>query len=218
MSAAPSTSTRERSRDRRERARAELIAAALELAESEPFAALTVERIAAGAGISRSGFYTHFADREALLEAALADVTPALEAAAERMWTREGSPSQRVRAAVSELVGMHVEHGALLGLVAEVAAYDPRIAERWRAHLGRLTEAGAAHIRAERRSGLAPPLLRPEEAAEALVLMSERTCALSLREGRRTPAELVDSLTRIWVAALYPGVIPEADLRPGNTA
>lgn len=203
-------------RRKREQARAEVLRSALELAETAPFCDVTVEEIARAAGISRSAFYTHFADKHALLLAAVDEVAAGLYRMSDRWWRREGSPAERVRQAIAGVVSAYAEQASLLRVVTEVSTYDEQVRDAWLAIVERLIEATADHIRAEQRAGLIGDLLEPRATAEALVLMIERCCDVFLSSGERTPEEVVGGLAPVWTAALYPGVIPAEQLRPGD--
>ncbi len=191
-----------------------MLRAALALAESESFAELTVEKIAREAGISRSAFYLHFRDRSELLAAALAEVAGGFEELAGRWWGEGPGPAAQVREAVSGFVAAYAEHAAVLRLANEAAAHDERLRREWQAILGRFIEATSAHIAAEQRRGTVGERLDPVAAAEALVWMTERCCGVYLGRGERSAEELVEQLTGVWTAALYPGVIPATELRP----
>lgn len=203
-------------RRRREQARTRVLRAALELAAEGPYRDLTVDRIARAAGISRSAFYTHFADKHELLLAALGEVSDELDRTAERMWRTRGAPALRVRLALRGVVSLYAEHLELLGIATEVSTYDEEVRAVWLGIATRFIDAAADHIRAEQRAGLIPKALRAEPIAEGLVWMAERCCSIYLRGGERTPEELVEGLAPAWTAALYPGVIPADELRPNE--
>lgn len=208
------SSDRGEHRKRRELARTRVLRTALELAEDAPYRDLTVERIARAAGISRSAFYTHFADKHELLLAALGEVSEELDRSAERMWRTQGAPALRVRLALRGVVSLYAEHLGLLRIATEVSTYDEDVRAVWLGIATRFIDAAANHIRAEQRAGLIPKALRAEPTAEGLVWMAERCCSIYLRGGERTPEELVEGLAPAWTAALYPGVIPADELRP----
>lgn len=204
-------------RRKRAEARRALVASALGLAARRPFGDLTVAEIAAGAGISRSAFYLHFHDKRDLLEHALRGVGGELLELAGNWWRGDGSPAQRVRRALGGFVSVYAERIELLRLVGEVAAYDREIERGWRRVIEAFIDAAAEQIAQEQRDGLMPSYFEPRPAAEALMWMTERNCAVYLRDGDRAPAELTETLTRVWVAALYPGVIAEDALRPSGS-
>jgi AcrR family transcriptional regulator len=204
-----------RPRRRRDEARTRILRATLELAEQKPFRDLTVEEIARAVEISRSAFYLHFRDKGDLLLAALEEVDEELRVAAERWWLREGAPAERIRVAVAAIVSVWTEHDRLLRVVTEVAAYDEEVRAEWLRIIGRFIDSAAERIGAEQRQGIVPASLDAPAAAEALVWMAERCCGVYLLRGERSPDELVEQLASVWAAALYPGVIPARELRPG---
>lgn len=214
----PAGERRRGRRRKREQARADVLRSALELAESAPFCEVTVDEVARAAGISRSAFYTHFADKHELLLAALGEVESELRRMSERWWRGEGAPAERVRAAIEGFVSVYAEQASLLRIVTEVSTYDEQLRTAWLAITQRLIEATTAHLRAEQRAGLIADLLDPRASAEGLVWMIERCCYVYLARGERSPRELVDDLAPVWTAALYPGVIPAEQLSPGAVA
>jgi TetR/AcrR family transcriptional regulator, ethionamide resistance regulator len=213
---APARGARRPARGRREQARASVMRAALELAGERPYRDLTVEEIAAAAGISRSAFYLHFSDKGELIEAAAAEVSGELGAAAARCWRGEGAPAARIRRAVEGFVTVYAEHRRVLAVITEAASYDERVRALWMEIIGRFISATAEHLAAEQRRGLVPDRLDAGSAAEALVWMSERCCFLYLDRGR-SAEEVAAQLSTVWTAALYPGVVPARELQPGSS-
>ena len=210
----PAAAGRRERRRRQKRAREELLHAALALAAERPFREVTVEQIAAGAGISRSAFYLHFGDKQELVCAALDDVAGELDGLGSEWWRGEGPPAELVRDAVARLVSVYADNAELLRLVTEVAAYDDEVRARWLGLVEDAIEAAAAHVRGEQRAGLIPRTVQARPTCEGLVWMAERCCHVYVGGGDRGPAELVDALAPIWTAALYPGVVPAEQLRP----
>ncbi|CAN5568241.1 hypothetical protein BH20ACT15_BH20ACT15_01760 [soil metagenome] len=201
-------------RRRREQARTDVLRAALELAESAPFRDVTVDEIARATGISRSAFYTHFADKHELLMAALGEVAEELQRESDRWWGSSGTPAERVRKAVEGIVSVYAEQAGLMRVATEVSTYDDEVRALWLSVIELFIEATADHIRAEQRAGLIPDLLEARPTAEGLVWMVERCCCIYIAGGRRAPEELVAEIAPVWAAALYPGVVPAELLRP----
>jgi AcrR family transcriptional regulator len=208
--------TRKGRRDRREQARADVLRSALELAEQSPFRDVTVDEIARAAGLSRSAFYTHFRDKHDLLQAAVTDVADELYRMADRWWHGTGPPAERIRRALEGVVAVYAEQASLLRVATEVSTYDEEVRGIWMGIIERFVEATAEHIRSEQEKGLIPASLDPHGTAEALVWMNERCSYIYLGRGERTPSELVAAMAPVWTAALYPGVIPAAQLRPAT--
>ena len=208
--------TRQGRRERREQVRIDVVRSALELAESSPFRDLTVDEIARAAGLSRSAFYTHFRDKHDLLLTAVTDVADELYRMADRWWHGTGPPAERIRRALDGVVGVYAENSSLLRVATEVSTYDEDVREMWMGIVGRFVEATAEHIRSEQERGLIPASLDPHATAEALVWMNERCSYIFLGRGERAPEDVVAAMAPVWTAALYPGVIPAAHLRPST--
>ena len=198
-------------RRKREQAREEVLREALRLADETPFHDVTVEEIARAAGLSRSAFYTHFSDKHDLLLAALGEVATELRREAETWWDGEGPPAERVRKAIAGVISVYAEHAGLLRVATEVSTYDEEVRATWTSIIGGFIAATAEHIRSEQRLGLIPDVLEARSTAEGLVWMVERCCYVYLSAGERPPERLVADVAPVWIAALYPGVIP-ADL------
>jgi AcrR family transcriptional regulator len=191
-----------------------VLRSAIELAAKGPFRELTIEQIAKAAGISRSAFYTHFADKHELLLVAVGELEGELAAAAEGWWRGATPPAVRVRAAVEGLVSVYADHAELLRLIAEVSTYDGEVRARWLEITGRFIDGAADAIRAEQRAGLIAKAMPAQTTAEGLVWMTERCCQVYLSNPGRVAEDVVEALVPIWTAALYPGLIPADELRP----
>jgi len=205
-------------RRKREQAREEVLRAALRLADEGPFHDVTIEQIARAAGLSRSAFYTHFSDKHDLLLAALREVAEELRRESEGWWDGDGPPAERVRQAIAGVVSVYAEHASLLRVATEVSTYDDEVRALWASVMERFVAATADHIRSEQRAGLIPEILEARPTAEGLVWMVERCCYVYLSAGEREPEGLVADVAPVWVAALYPGVIPADQLgqHPGQ--
>ena len=201
-------------RERRQKARQRIISSALRLAEKRSFRDLTIDQIARSAAVSRPAFYTHFSDKEELLLAAVGEVSEQLYEMADRWWHGVGPPAQRVRQAIEGVVSVYAGEARLLRIAAEVAAYDEEVQALWLDIAERFIRTSADHIRAEQEAGLIPRSLDPRATAEVLYWMAERCCYMYLGRGERTPKQVVQGLMPVWVAALYPGVIPAGQLSP----
>lgn len=200
----------------REQKRSDVLRVALELSESGPFRDLTVDEIARAAGLSRSAFYTHFSDKHDLLLVAVEEVAEELYRMADRWWHGEGPPAERVRQALEGVVGVYAEQASLLRVATEVSTYDEEVRAVWMRIMQRFIDATAEHIRSEQEVGLIPDMLDPQATAEGLVWMAERCNYIYLGRAERTPEQVVGAVAPVWTAALYPGVIPADEFRPGR--
>jgi AcrR family transcriptional regulator len=167
---------------------------------------LKVEQIATAAGISRPAFYFYFRDKRELLMRLTEDVVGLLYREAEGWWSLDDDSQDRVealRTATHRVVTLYADHAVLLRAVADAAAYDPVIAEFWRAAIQRFTEATRARIIAEQADGHMRDL-PAEEVAFALTWMVERACYQRLAvSGEPLDEAFVDGLAAIWTRTLY---------------
>jgi len=178
-------------------------AALIELLAERPFKDVTVDELARRAGLSRTAFYFYYPDKNEVLKEAANDVAAELYAEADRWWHGEGPPVQLVREALEGIAGVFTTHADMLRAAVEATTYDPEFRAFYESLIQRFVHATAAHLRRELDAGRLRPL-DPDSIAEALVWMAERcNYAILLLEGR-SAREVVDSLTAIWIHALYP--------------
>ncbi|MDQ3607296.1 MAG: TetR/AcrR family transcriptional regulator [Actinomycetota bacterium] len=176
------------------------------LGEGHSYADLHVERIARGAGISRTAFYFYFADKRALLMRLTEGVSELLYQRAQVWWQEEGIDIGELHAALTQIGGLYNEHGALLRAIVEVSTYDDEVAVFWRAIVGRFVEATRGRIEREQAAGRADPTLEAGAVAFALVWMTERTLyEVMVQEGPMTRVALMDALTVIWERSVFSG-------------
>lgn len=189
---------------RRQEVEASLLEATEELlAEGQPFADLSVERIATRAGISRTAFYFYFADKNELLVRLISDVNALILELADLWWGRDGSPTDRVREALANTLAIYREHAFLLRAVVEAAAWDEQVAGHRRTLVNRVAEVTERHIEEENAAGSAS-CPHPRQTALALTWMTDSAFLQS--EGsapRADDRELIEALTSIWVRAIY---------------
>ena len=81
--------------------------------------------------------------------------------------------------------------------------YDARVRELWHELMARFSQATSDHVRREQAAGNCRDL-DPDATAETLVWMFERCNYVYLGLGRRSPEQMVETLTAIWLHALYP--------------
>jgi TetR/AcrR family transcriptional regulator, ethionamide resistance regulator len=191
----------------RRRTRAEVETAVREallrlLSEGTPFKKLTVDDLARAAGLSRTAFYFYFPGKEQALMSAATDVSAEFHDRADTWWHGEGPPEALVRGAVAGIMEVYVRHAPLLRAAVELTSYSREFEEFYKGLIDRFVSATAEHLRREQQAGRLRPL-DCELVAEGLVLMAERSNHMMIREGR-SPEEVVDTLTTVWVHALYP--------------
>jgi AcrR family transcriptional regulator len=174
-----------------------------------PISALSVEEIAAAAGISRSSFYFYFDSKYAALSVALDTVSREIMAISGDFGRNRKEPLARfIPRMLADVGALWRTHEHLLVGMADAAASDPVARQVWHAYMNHFVGQVAATVTAERTAGTIPP--GPPEArelAEALLWMSERIYYLD-RVRDATPQETdrsVQALSAIWLAALTRG-------------
>jgi TetR/AcrR family transcriptional regulator, ethionamide resistance regulator len=180
------------------------------LSQGQPFKDITVDELARAAGLSRTAFYFYFPGKEQALMSAAAEVTEELFDRADTWWHGEGPPEKLVRGALDGILQVYVEHAALLRATVELTSYSQEFEDFYKGLLDRFVRATADHLRRERDAGRLRPL-DCEVVAENLVWMAERCNHILIKQGR-SPEELVDSMTTVWVHALY----PDSELSTGS--
>ena len=173
------------------------------LAGGASWAELGVERIAAGAGISRTAFYFYFRDKRELLMRLTEDVAEQLYAEADRWYSGEDEPEDEMREALQKIAALYEQHSPLLRVIVEVSTYDDEVAQFWRSVLGRFIDATRERIELEQGAGKAPA--SPAHAtAFALVWMTERTFYQQVVQAPPfSHDELVEALVGVWMRGVY---------------
>jgi TetR/AcrR family transcriptional regulator, ethionamide resistance regulator len=178
------------------------------LLSTRPLRDITVDELAAGAGISRPSFYFYFESKDAVLRELVAGIAEQMYRESER-WL-EGSddgldPAEIATRSIEASARLWREHGPVLRGANQAWGAVPEMRAFWEDTIGRFVEQSARTICDERRSGDAPAGPDPEALAKALIWMNERcfyTNSLGLGPAL-TDEELVPTLTAIWLRAIY---------------
>ncbi len=174
------------------------------LGEGTPYAALSVERIATRAGISRTAFYFYFADKRELLMRLASELADQLYREADAWWSGDGDGSQQLTAAVDKIATLYRVHSPLVCAIVEVSAYDEVVGPFWRALVDRFVQASAQRIATEIEAGRADAALVPEAISFSLVWMTERALyQMLVQDDAVCGDELVRALARIWTTTVY---------------
>jgi TetR/AcrR family transcriptional regulator, ethionamide resistance regulator len=176
------------------------------LLEDRPFAEISVDDLARGAGISRPTFYFYFPSKDAVLltlfERVIVEADATFEGRAEdyandpaRVW-RDGIY------AFFEPLRVHLSV-ALAGVAA--TATNAEIRELWSTFMQKWIDRTAAVITAERARGAAPDTVPALDLAAALNLMNERAmfASYSAQKPALDEAAALDTLVHIWVTSIY---------------
>jgi AcrR family transcriptional regulator len=204
MEVSPEQVSRRRTREEVQQA---VRTALAEMLAERPFKDVTVDELARRGGLSRTAFYFYYPDKNEVLKEAADAAAAEVYAEADRWWHGEGPPEQLVREALEGITAVFGDHADILRAAVEATTYDAEFRAFYESLIRRFVAATAEHLRRERDAGRLRAL-DPEPMAEALGWMAERcNYAFLVMEGR-PPAEVVDSLTVIWIHALYPDAPP----------
>lgn len=189
------------------RAESAILAAAERLLEERPLNELSVADIIAGAGISRTTFYSHFASKTAVVGEGLRRITDELMVAVDPFFTHSGAnPETAIRLSLEKWIELSVAHRALVRAASEEWPHDEELRRLWFEMLASFIEGTARVIRAARRRGEAPPGADPELLASCLMWTYERVLHVALvgeAPGLPGPEVLVEPLSQMVMGGLF---------------
>lgn len=187
--------------------RQRLLDGASGLLEQGPWPEVTVEQITSAAGVSRTVFYQHFADRQELLLTLFGEIADELSHVADDWMVVGGAdPSAEHRRSLQQLVGVFQRHGRLLQAVRDAAVSDPEVSAAWENLASGIVaetttaierDIAAGHARAD----------DPDQMSRALTAMMENYLLRSFgRAPFPDPEAVTDTLATVWVRTLYSGL------------
>jgi AcrR family transcriptional regulator len=186
--------------------RERILDALRDLLAERTFESLSVAEIIAAAGVSRASFYFYFPSKPAALAELVRRAVGQGHAAAEPWIAGEIDPREALRAGIDAGAGLWLANAGVLRAIVESWGADPQLRELWLAQMATFTQAALARIRADpvaaaHLAGIDAPAL-----AASLTWLGERlyylaACGVAPFDDR---AVLVDTLTHLWVSALYP--------------
>ena len=150
------------------------------LAEGEAFTSLGVGQIADRAGVARSSFYLHFSDKNDLLIRVAESATNPLLGIAEDWIVDTDAGFDTLRPRIREMVAENRKHAPLFAALAEVAAYDPEVAEFWRERMQGYIDLLKRRLQADKRAGLLPKDVDCAVTASYIVWGTERVVSLGV--------------------------------------
>lgn len=170
--------------------------------EGLSYTELPVLRIAREAGMARSTFYMHFADKTELLIRLGDHATDELFAAAEDWWRGDHSDGvDGVARTMRAMIAGFREHERMLLALTEVAAYEPAVAAFWLQRVQGFVAIVEERLRELQADGHVNAELDPAATAGVLTLMVERGISLHVRiDSGEGDDRLADALGRaIWL-------------------
>jgi AcrR family transcriptional regulator len=198
---------RRRTQSRGDLKEAAILACAWELLASKPVAEITIEQLASGAGISRPTFYFYFDSRESVIRALSEQVADGLlETVTTPLGHSAEPPDVLIRAMAERYMHRWRREGPILRAMAPLYESDPEHRAFWDSITGRIKDALAEAIEAERARGRALP--GPPDAGDlARILMGMFWRAgyeLSLSpRSTRADTRVIDTLTTVCLRAIY---------------
>lgn len=123
----PPTTADARTAPPRGHARAALLEAAEALVREQGFAQLSVERVAARAGVSKGAFFHHFASRQAMVQALLSHLAAGFEADVEAR--RHASAESFTHALIATVMHEAEHDGAFMAAMMSAVLLDSAAAE-----------------------------------------------------------------------------------------
>jgi AcrR family transcriptional regulator len=191
--------------DRRDAMRQRLLAATERLVgDGVSFTELSVERLAAEAGISRSTFYVHFQDKTDIVLGLTRTVLTELRQVSTTWWAiAEHATPADLRQSLAAIIDVYRRHGSAFTVVAETSAYDADVAQEMRSLMQTIIDDTRAAIERGQASGVMRAV-RPAETAAMLTWTVERAGyqMVRLSDPNGDPA-IVDTLTDIIWTTLY---------------
>jgi AcrR family transcriptional regulator len=183
-----------------------ILATAERLLAQKPLAAISVDDLARGAGISRPTFYFYFPSKDAvlltLLDRVVADADAMTEAAFER-------PAADARAAWQQAITVYYEtfraHRALTLAWAEARFTNDEVRDLWARVFDGWVQRCTVAIEAARARGAARVGTSARDLAVALNSMNERVLYATFSGDGPAVAEseVVSVLLDVWLAAIY---------------
>jgi AcrR family transcriptional regulator len=198
------TATRRRGPTKGDRREQAILAAATELFGKKPIGQITIDELAAAAGLSRSSFYFYFGSKHAVLAALVESIADDLAAGHNAWLDGTGCDEDAIREATSRLAALWRTHGALIEQARAAGnEYRPVVefldgaADRFAARL-------AAKIIRDRQAGVAPPGIAPDVLARMVdAVRSARLRTLIGRRDSRADARVVEDVVELTKRLLY---------------
>ena len=189
--------------------RERILDALRDLLSERTFDTLSVAEIISAAGVSRASFYFYFAGKQAVLAELVRRAVGAGHEAAQPWVQATGGRREALRAGIDGGAELWLTNAAVLRAIVESWASDPQLRQLWLTQMATFTEAAVARIEADRHADPAVAArLRDVDVralAASLTWTGERLYYLAASGvppfDDRTV--LVDTLTHLWVSALY---------------
>ena len=183
-----------------------ILATAERLLTEKTLAAISVDELARGAGISRPTFYFYFPSKDAVLLTLLDRVVAEADAAMRAVFgAGEPGPREAWRRAITAYYETFRRYRSLTLAWAEARFSNAEVRRLWARVFDEWVQACAAGIEAERARGAAAAGVPARDLAVALTSMNERVLYATFSGDGPAVAEadVVDVLLGVWLGAIY---------------
>lgn len=174
------------------------------LEKGNAFGSLTVEQLAAEAGMARATFYLHFRDKGELVLRLMGQLTDEIIASA-GVWFENAENADRrdIERALHGIVGTFRRHRAIVAAINDTAPYDPAVAALYQQMMDRLCDQSRRAIATVKKQGKAHAQATPD-VGTILTWAVDLYCARFIdRYPGAALDELVKSLAHICASAIF---------------
>jgi len=159
---------------------------------------VSMDEIAAAAGVARSTLYVYFSGREELLQACLRQLAQQLDHDLEAAWALESGTAERLAAVVRGLLARVDDGPAFFAMVLAIQSSSGSEAAAVGAELSRIGLSVAGTISELVEQGIADGLFRPMPVDRAATLVGQQLLgAMSVRAGDPAPRGLESEVGEI---------------------
>jgi TetR/AcrR family transcriptional regulator, ethionamide resistance regulator len=184
---------------------AAILDTAWRLLAEKPMASITIDELAAGAGISRSSFYFYFTSRDEVIRALARRITGELNEAVLAPMRTDRPVREVITAVITNLLARWRIHGPVLRAMDSLSEDDSELWAFWASISGSAVAEFASAIDRERALGRAPE--GPPSSVDLVWglthLYWRAGRQLSLGAGSSDEAALVETLTIMTIRTIY---------------
>ncbi|MDQ1487428.1 MAG: hypothetical protein QOJ62_3121 [Actinomycetota bacterium] len=173
------------------------------IAAGESVTRLSVDKLCTRAGIARSTFYAHFADKGELLRDLFTEVLGDLHSANEHWWTLGPVTQPELRSALTQLVRRYQPNRHLVAAAFDLSSYDAATRDLVHQAMDRSIAELAEHIERGQHEGWIDPDLLPHQTAGWLIWTIERGQRQILDLASPTWNDDIDGYLQMIWNALY---------------
>ena len=180
-----------------------ILGAARELLEEGSHEAVTIDRIARRAFVSRTTVYFYFANKRAVMDRLIQQAFADMYSAGSLYFEGSGEPRAELRLGLARFVGVVNRNGPILLLAAHLYGEHEHMPAEWEPYINRFVDGAEARIARDQQRGIAPSDISARIAAQALCAMVERHLTVEVLRHGRDINEAIRALAELWWRAVY---------------